>query len=104
MRESKTIILNLTGCKYLGELHEKIRIAFDFPEWYGANWDAFWDLLNEPREYTVVKVYGLNQLPDDLKSSGKMLVDILQENKVYYENFMKRQSKFDYRFDYEIIS
>ena len=33
----KTIELDLTGCKYLSEIHERIRIAFDFPEWYGAN-------------------------------------------------------------------
>lgn len=31
----KIIELDLTGVKTLNELHEKIRIAFDFPEWYG---------------------------------------------------------------------
>lgn len=31
----KIIELDLTGCKYLDEIHEKIRIAFKFPEWYG---------------------------------------------------------------------
>jgi RNAse (barnase) inhibitor barstar len=20
----------------------------DFPEWYGRNWDAFWDLISDP--------------------------------------------------------
>ena len=45
MEEKKTITLDLTGCKYLGELHERIRIAFNFPEWYGANWDAFWGII-----------------------------------------------------------
>ena len=39
------IELDLTGCKYLSEIHERIRVAFDFPEWYGRNWSAFWDLL-----------------------------------------------------------
>ena len=43
--EKKIITLDLTGCKYLGELHQRIRIAFDFPEWYGENRDAFWDLF-----------------------------------------------------------
>ena len=31
----KIIELDLTGVKTLNELHEKIRNAFDFPEWYG---------------------------------------------------------------------
>ena len=41
----KIIHLDLTDCKYIDELHERIRVAFEFPEWYGANWNAFWDLL-----------------------------------------------------------
>ena len=36
--EDMIIELDLTGVKTLNELHEKIRIAFDFPEWYGKNW------------------------------------------------------------------
>ena len=45
MENEKVIKLDLTGCKYLGEIHEIIREAFDFPECYGQNWSAFWDLL-----------------------------------------------------------
>ena len=45
MSKGKTIVLDLTDCKSLGELHERIRVAFKFPKWYGANWSAFWDLL-----------------------------------------------------------
>ena len=47
MSDEKIITLDLTDCKYLGELHERIRVAFNFPEWYGANWDAFWDCLTD---------------------------------------------------------
>lgn len=36
--EDMIIELDLTGVKTLNELHEKIRIAFDFPGWYGKNW------------------------------------------------------------------
>ena len=41
----KVIELDLTGCKYWSELHERIKKAFGFPEWYGKNWDAFWDCI-----------------------------------------------------------
>lgn len=37
----KVIEVDLTGCKYLAEIHERIRIAFGFPKWYGKNWSAF---------------------------------------------------------------
>ncbi len=33
----ETIELNLNGCKYLYDIHERIRVAFGFPEWYGYN-------------------------------------------------------------------
>lgn len=32
MKALKTIPLDLTDCKSLGEVHERIRIAFDFPK------------------------------------------------------------------------
>jgi RNAse (barnase) inhibitor barstar len=36
----KVILPDLTGCKFLGELRQRIKKAFDFPDWYGENWDA----------------------------------------------------------------
>ena len=59
-KKIEEITLDFTGVKTLWELHERIRIAFDFPEWYGKNWDAFWDLLSEPFEETMVTVRGLS--------------------------------------------
>ena len=66
MEEKKVITLDLTGCKYLGELHERIRVAFDFPEWYGANLDAFWDLLWSECDADEVVLIGVNTMPDEL--------------------------------------
>jgi RNAse (barnase) inhibitor barstar len=66
MAENKIITLDLTDCKYLGELHERIRVAFDFPEWYGANLDAFWDLLWSDCDADNVLITGVNTMPDEL--------------------------------------
>ena len=38
-KKIEEITLDFTGVKTLWELHERIRIAFDFPEWYGKNWE-----------------------------------------------------------------
>lgn len=43
MEDNKCVILDLTDCRYLGELHRRIKVAFDFPDYYGENWDAFYD-------------------------------------------------------------
>lgn len=62
MENKKIITLDLTDCKYLGELHERIRAAFDFPEWYGANWDAFWDLLWSECDADEVVIIGVQTM------------------------------------------
>lgn len=66
MEEKKTIVSDLTDCKYLGELHERIRVAFDFPEWYGANSDALWDLLWSECDADEVVISGVNTMPEQL--------------------------------------
>ena len=61
----KIIELDITGCKYLDEVHEKIRRAFNFPEWYGKNWDALFDLLRSECDADKVIIKGEKTLPDD---------------------------------------
>ncbi len=100
--EPNVITLDLNGCKYLNEMHERIKTAFDFPEWYGKNWSAFWDLLSEPREYTLVEIKGISALPKDLKGSGEMLIKLIDENKKEWDEYMKNDGKFDRRFEYTI--
>ena len=101
MYEIEKIALDLTDCKYIRDFHERIRIAFDFPEWYGRNLDAFWDLISKECPAHLVTVIGVNKLPKDWKNSieipcSEMIRRILQKNK----EFKARNS---YSFDYEFI-
>lgn len=83
MDSKKIITLDLTDCKYLGELHERIRTAFDFPEWYGANWDAFWDLLWSECDSDEVIIIGENTLSKEfdpqLANMHKLLDELVKE-------------------------
>ncbi len=93
----KIIELDLTGCKYLDEIHEKIRVAFDFPEWYGKNWSAFWDLLWSECDADKVVIKGEGSLPQEFNEHLKKMHEILDRNK-------KEQANSDCPFDYEIVS
>lgn len=42
--EEKQIVLDFTGCKYITEVHWRIRDTFHFPDFYGENLDALWDM------------------------------------------------------------
>lgn len=87
MDEKKTIKLDLTGCKYLGELHERIRIAFGFPEWYGANWDAFWDLLRSECDADEVVILGINTLPVGFENEKAKMETVLERFKLNCEKY-----------------
>lgn len=97
------IILDLTDCKYIDEFHHRIMQAFDFPSWYGANWDAFWDLIDGLRDNTIVEIRGVSSLSAALKAEVEKMVDILQENKEEMKRLKERHPHFDCRFDYRII-
>ena len=92
----KIIELDLTGCEYQYDMHEKIKAAFDFPDWYGMNWNAFWDLLRSECDADKVIVRGEKSLPKELDSHVEILHELLEKNKQFWIN-----SKCP--FDYEII-
>lgn len=58
MKEKKIVTLDLTDCKYLGEIHQRIKKAFHFPDFYGENWSAFWDLLRSECDADKVIIVG----------------------------------------------
>lgn len=97
----KTIELDLTGCQYLSEIHERIRIAFDFPEWYGANWDAFWDLLRSECDSDKLIIKGTNTLTKEFDEHIAIFKETLDEYIAFRDKYTKCGLK---AFDYEIIS
>ena len=102
MEKKKIITLDLTDCKYLGELHERIRAAFDFPEWYGANWDAFWDLLWSECDADEVLVVGVNTMPKELveyMSEIYVILDRKVEERNKYCKLYDDIKPFSYRID-----
>lgn len=93
----KVIKLDLTGCKHSDEIHERIRIAFDFPKWYGKNWDAFWDLLWSECDADKVEILGESTLPEKSKHDIEIMHEVLEDNK-------KEHNKYGWKpFDFEIM-
>lgn len=94
----KTIELDLSGCRYLDELYERIRAAFKFPEWYGKNWDAFWDLLWSECDADKVIIKGEHSLPDDLSASLYKMHEVLDDTIEF-----RRENNLN-SFSYDIIN
>lgn len=91
----KEAIIDLTDCKHLIEMHERIRVALNFPKGYGMNWDAFWDMINRDCEYDYIIVKGSSTVADELIGSVKKMRDALEENKRYW---LDSKHPFNYEF------
>ncbi|MBQ8696564.1 MAG: barstar family protein [Clostridia bacterium] len=83
----KIIELDLTGCKYLSDMHERIRVAFGFPNWYGKNWSAFWDLLWSDCDADKVIIKGEKTLPTEFHSDLAKMHEILERNILFRKDY-----------------
>ena len=90
-------ILDLTGCKYYREFHERIKKALDFPDYYGANWDAFWDCLTVDCSKQFVTVLGAGTVNKDLKPAVEKMIYYFEKHKKEWQGYE------DFYFDYEIF-
>ncbi len=75
----KTVYLDLTGCRYWDDLHERIRVAFGFPEWYGANWDAFWDLIRSECDADKVIITGEHTMSKEFDRHLAMMHEVMDD-------------------------
>ena len=77
-------IIDFRHVKYYLEMHEVIRKALDFPDYYGCNWDAFWDCLTDMIGLTVhIRIFGLDVIERAFPGEAEIMVDILREFKHY---------------------
>lgn len=96
MAERVEATLDLTDCKYLGELHQRIKAALDFPEHYGENWSAFWDSLRFDSPVEYIRIVGEHTMPENLQKHLAKMHEILQRCK-------DERTSFGFLFEYEIV-
>lgn len=92
----KKAIIDLTDCKYLMVLHERIKKGLNLEEGYGRNWSAFWDEINQNIKVGFITVKGSETVSKDLKGSVEKMREILERNKQDWAHS-------DFPFDYEFV-
>ncbi len=97
MKEKIEATVDLTDCKYLQELHQRIKEALAFPDYYGCNWDAFWDSLHIDCPVEYVRIIGEHTLPKSLQVHLDKMHEILQCCK-------EERAGRGIAFEYEIVS
>ena len=81
--------MDLTDCKYVGELHQRIKEAFHFPEYYGENWDAFYDLMCTDSKAEKVIIRGATDTPKTIQQAIEEMADTLQDVQAHHKRFGK---------------
>lgn len=79
--------IDFTNVKSYLEMHIEIRKALDFPDYYGCNWDAFWDCLTSMVGRPIhIEIKGLDVIEQKFGDTAKTMTDILREFKHYEDD------------------
>lgn len=80
--------LDFTNVTHYLEIHFIIRNELDFPDYYGGNWDAFWDCLTDMYGRPVhIEIIGMEVLEQKFEDDARILKETLVEFKHYDEEF-----------------
>ena len=80
--ETKKYVVDFTNVKYYLEMHAVIEKSLDFPDYYGCNWDAFWDCLTDMYgDPMYIKIIGIEVIERKFVTAAEKMIGILKEFK-----------------------
>ena len=88
-KHKEKYILDFTNMKSWRYFHAILATEFDFPDYYGCNWSAFWDCIVDlllSNEELNVEIIGLDNIYSDYKKDVDLLIKILKRLKHIYND------------------
>lgn len=93
-------IIDFSNVKYYLDMHHAIQKALDFPDYYGQNWDAFWDCLTDMVGRPVyIEIIGLDVIKQKFQGEEKILLETLKEFKHYRNDEYANDTEIKYTLD-----
>ena len=88
----KKYTVDFRNVKYYLEMHDVIRESLGFPDYYGRNWDAFYDCITDMiYEPFCVEIIGLDNIERMFGDVAKKMIFILRQAKhCYYDKYVDR--------------
>ncbi len=84
-----TTLIDCSGCAHKADLLERIASGLQFPDWFGHNWDALADCLDDlgwlpPAQGRMIVLTGLQHLhdtsPEDLRIAKEVFADAARQS------------------------
>ena len=89
-------IIDFTNVNYYLEMHAVIMYSLDFPDYYGCNWDAFWDCLTDMYgDPTYIKIIGIEVIERKFGDAAEKMIGILKEAKHDCEKYFPDSFKIE---------
>lgn len=74
--------LNFTNVQSYLDMHFIIRRELDLPDYYGCNWDAFWDCLTNMLGRPIhIEIIGLDVVERKFDDAAEKMISVLRELK-----------------------
>lgn len=75
----KTVVLYMNAIETREQAHRYLKKELGFPDYYGENLDALWDLLTEEGKPMQLLIYHSDLLVQNLGEYGRSLLDTMVE-------------------------
>lgn len=80
MARQALIVIDLSRATDNNSLHGILAQALHFPDWYGRNWDAFWDAITALVELPLtLHLEGWSEFEQRMPKESRMLMHLLEE-------------------------
>lgn len=88
--------LDFRNVKNYMDVHRIIQKELDFPDYYGCNWDAFWDcltgLIGDPIH---IEILGLDVVERECNDKATIMIETLRELKHYNNDKYAHEIKIE---------
>ena len=92
----KKYTLDFTNVKYFLEVHYIIKTSLDFPDYYGCNWDDFWDCLTDMYGDPIhIEIIGLDVIEKKFDNTANMITETLKEFKHFNNDLFADSIKIE---------
>ena len=88
--------LDFSKVNHIDDVHQIIKDELDFPDYYGMNWDAFWDCLTDMVSDPIhIELIGVERVQNKFPRHAEIMLDILKRLRHWNNDKYKDQIKIE---------